>query len=111
MLAFGALSFCEILIRNIAYPDARHTPLAALAMTIGLGGLAVLGGALGGALTFEHGLAVERTQETTAQLNTTQHRSYRARTDALDQPAGATPEETRATSSGSNVATHRPKVD
>jgi Bacterial regulatory proteins, luxR family len=49
MLAFGALGFYEILVRNLAYPDARHTPLAVLAMTIGLGGLAVLGETLGGA--------------------------------------------------------------
>jgi uncharacterized membrane protein len=105
MLAFGALGFCEILVRNVAYHDARHTPLAVLAMTIGLGGLAVLGGTLGGALTFEHGLAVERTKETAAQS------SHGARTDALDEPAGAIPEGTRAMSSGSVVTTHRPRVD
>jgi uncharacterized membrane protein len=105
MLAFGALGFCEILVRKVAYPDARHTPLAVLAMTIGLGGLAVLGGTLGGALTFEHGLAVERTKETAAQS------SHGARTDALDEPAGAIPEGTRAMSSGSVVTTHRPRVD
>src|SRR5262249_58422024 len=98
MLAFSALSFCEILVRNIAYPDARHTPITALAMTIGLGGLAVLGGTLGGALTFEHGLSVETRQDITAQVSATQPPSHGAPIDPLDVAARAVAEETGATS-------------
>jgi uncharacterized membrane protein len=45
------------------YAGADQTPAAILALTVALGLLAVLGGTLGGSLTFEKGLAVEVEQD------------------------------------------------
>jgi hypothetical protein len=46
-------------LRRSVYPDSGHTPAIALALTLLVLALAVLGGTLGGALVFEDGLAVE----------------------------------------------------
>ena len=59
MVAFGGLSFCDILLRRGLYPDADHTPALVVGVTLATGMLAVIGGTLGGSLTFEEGLAVE----------------------------------------------------
>jgi uncharacterized membrane protein len=59
MVLFGGLSFCDILIRRGLYPDAEQPPALVLAVTLATGILALVGGTLGGALTFEDGLAVE----------------------------------------------------
>jgi uncharacterized membrane protein len=59
MLAMAAASLSDIVVRRAAYPDAHHTPVAVLVLTLTVGMLALIGGTLGGELTFEFGLAVE----------------------------------------------------
>ena len=62
MLAFGAVSFFDLVLRRNVHPHAVHTPAIVLATTITLGLLAVLGGTLGGSLTFDQGLGVEEAE-------------------------------------------------
>jgi len=59
MLGFGAVTFVDLGLRRSVYPNSGHTPALALALTLLVLALAVLGGTLGGALVFEDGLAVE----------------------------------------------------
>jgi uncharacterized membrane protein len=59
MLAMATASFTDIVVRRGAYPDANHTPLVVVVLTLVVALLALAGGTLGGELTFEFGLGVE----------------------------------------------------
>jgi uncharacterized membrane protein len=59
MLCMAGANVVDITVRRGVYPDARHTPVPVLLMSIVVALFALIGGTLGGELTFEFGLGVE----------------------------------------------------
>src|SRR5262245_25052644 len=66
MLAMGAVSFGDIVVRRGVYPSAPHTPGAVLGLTVTLIALTIVGGTLGGELVFDHAVRVEAAEDNSA---------------------------------------------
>jgi uncharacterized membrane protein len=59
MLTVTTLVLADIAIRVFVYPDASSTPVLPLVLSIVAGSLTVLGGTIGGTLTYDYGFNVE----------------------------------------------------
>jgi uncharacterized membrane protein len=59
MLCMAGANVVDIIVRRGVYPDARHSPVPVLLITIVVALFALIGGTLGGELTFDFGLGVE----------------------------------------------------
>jgi uncharacterized membrane protein len=58
MVVLAVASAADVALRRVVYPDARHTPVGVLALTIAALGAAIVGGNLGGRLTYRAGVGV-----------------------------------------------------
>jgi uncharacterized membrane protein len=59
MVVMAVASAGDLAVRRVVYPDARHTPAAVLALTVVALVAAVVGGDLGGRLTYRAGVGVQ----------------------------------------------------
>lgn len=59
MAAMIAVSTGDLALRTLVYPDSRHTPAAVAAMTVAALAAALIGGDLGGRLTYRYAVAVQ----------------------------------------------------